>query len=435
MALIVDDALIFHGDPCEARPGTLATQGAAIVDTTTDGAEHLDGDLVVPGLVIAHHHLYSALARGMPGPAEGPTRFLEVLEKIWWRLDRALDHELSELSAKVGTVEALRCGATTIVDHHASPATIGGSLDAVAGGILAAGARGVVCYEATDRHGDDGFAAGLAENERMILRCAREAELGARIRAMVGGHAPFTLSDEHLSALAELAAAHGTWVHLHVAEAADDQRDARERGHADVTARLEAAGILDGRSVLAHGVHLGRGEVARLGDGSWLTHQPRSNMNNHVGYFEAGRTHGRIALGTDGINSDLFDEAHAAFFRLREHDREADAAEVWRWIAGGWRLANEAFGLSPARGFGRLDPGCPADFVVLDYDGSTPVHAGSLPWHLAFGISARHVRHVVVGGEVVVRDGRSTRLDRLELRAQSFAGAERLWARMAALES
>ena len=103
MALIVDDALIFHGDPCEARPGTLATQGAAIVDTTTDGAEHLDGDLVVPGLVIAHHHLYSALARGMPGPAEGPTRFLEVLEKIWWRLDRALDHELSKLSARVGT--------------------------------------------------------------------------------------------------------------------------------------------------------------------------------------------------------------------------------------------------------------------------------------------------------------------------------------------
>lgn len=435
MALIVDDALIFHGDPCEARPGTLATDGTAIVDTLPDAADHLAGNLVIPGLVIAHHHLYSALARGMPGPAEGPTTFAEVLEKIWWRLDRALDHELSELSAVVGSLEALRCGVTTIVDHHASPSAVGGSLDAVANGILTAGARGVVCYEATDRHGDEGFAEGVAENERMILRCAREADLGTRIRAMVGGHAPFTLRDEHLSAMARLAAAHGTWVHLHVAEAADDQRDARERGHADVTARLEAAGILEGKSVLAHGVHLSEGEVARLGEGAWLTHQPRSNMNNHVGYFEAARRHGRIALGTDGINSDLFDEAHAAFFRLRGHDRDAGAEEIWRWLAGGWRLASEVFGLSAERGFGRLDPGCPADFVVLDYDGPTPVHAGSLPWHLAFGMSARHVRHVVVGGEVVVRDGRSTRVDPVAQRERSFTEAERLWARMAALEA
>lgn len=436
MALVVDDALVFHGDPCEARAGTLATEGDAIVDAAGSQAERLDGrgGLVVPGLVIAHHHLYSALARGMPGPAEGPTTFAEVLEKIWWRLDRALDDDLNELSALVGSLEALRCGVTTIVDHHASPNAIGGSLDAVARGIVAAGARGVVCYEATDRHGEEGFVQGLAENERMILRCARDAELATRIRAMVGGHAPFTLSDEHLAAMAQLASAHDSWVHLHVAEAPDDQRDARERGHADVTARLEKTGVLAGKSVLAHGVHLSADEVARLGDGAWLTHQPRSNMNNHVGYFGAARTGGRIALGTDGINGDLFDEAHAAFFRLRDHDRDGAAEEVWRWIAGGWRLANEVFGLASDRGLGRLDPGCPADFIVLDYDGATPVHAGSLPWHLAFGISARHVRHVVVAGEVVVRDGRPTTLkDPVELRERSYAGSERLWARMAEL--
>jgi len=435
MSLVVDDALVFHGDPCRQREGSLATDRGAIVEAAPEEAERLDaaGGVVVPGLVIAHHHLYSSLARGMPGPAEGPRTFREVLEKIWWRLDRALDAELNELSALVGSAEALRCGVTTVVDHHASPVAIEGSLDAVANGILAAGARGVVCYEATDRHGDEGFAAGLAENERMILRAAREAELGSRVRAMVGGHAPFTLSDEHLSAMASLAASNDTWVHLHLAEAEDDQLDARRRGHADVTARLEKAGVLEGKSVLAHGVHLSPGEVGRLGERAWLTHQPRSNMNNHVGYFAAARQHPRIALGTDGINGDLFDEAHAAFFRLREEDRDGGAEEIWRWIAGGWRLANEAFGLADEVGFGRLDPGCPADFVVLDYDGATPLHAGSLPWHLAFGMSGRHVRHVVVGGEVVVRDGRPTKIDPVELRRRSFAGAERLWAKMAQL--
>jgi cytosine/adenosine deaminase-related metal-dependent hydrolase len=250
---------------------------------------------------------------------------------------------------------------------------------------------------------------------------------------MVGGHAPFTLSDDHLTGLAALAAKHDTWVHLHLAEAETDQKDAHERGHADVTTRLEEAGVLAGQSLLAHGVHLSAAEVARLGPGAWLTHQPRSNMNNHVGYFGAARAHGRVALGTDGINGDLFEEAHAAFFRLRDHDRDGAAEEVWRWIAGGWRLANQVFGLSPAQGFGRLSPGCPADFVVLDYDGPTPVHEGNLPWHLAFGMSARHVRHVVVAGEVVVRDGQPVKLDGDELRGRSREGAERLWSRMAAL--
>ncbi|HHH30898.1 MAG TPA: hypothetical protein ENK57_21490, partial [Polyangiaceae bacterium] len=166
MALIVDDALIFHGDPCEGRQGALMTDGAAIAERAVEGAERIDarGGLVLPGLVIAHHHLYSALARGMPGPSDTPTSFREVLEKIWWRLDQALDEELNELSALVGTVEALACGVTTIVDHHASPRAIRGSLDVVARGIVSAGARGVVCYEATDRHGDEGFDEGLAEN-------------------------------------------------------------------------------------------------------------------------------------------------------------------------------------------------------------------------------------------------------------------------------
>jgi cytosine/adenosine deaminase-related metal-dependent hydrolase len=435
MALRLTHGQIFHRDPAELRPGDLVTDGATVAEQA-DAAEVLDasGGLVIPGLVIAHHHLYSALARGMPGPSQAPTTFREVLERIWWRLDRALDGDLNELSARAGAAEALRCGVTTIVDHHASPCAIEGSLDRIAAGVAHVGARAVLCYEATNRHGDEGFAAGLDENRRLLERCASGGVDASRLRAMVGGHAPFTLSDGQLTAMADLASKHDSWVHLHVAEAADDQRDARARGATDVVARLEVSGIVAGKSVIAHGVHLSDDEVSRLGPGAWLTHQPRSNMNNHVGYFEAARRHARVALGTDGINGDLFDEAHAGFFRLRGHDGGAGAEEVWRWLAGGWALASEAFGLPAERGFGRLDPGCPADFVVLDYDAVTPVTAGSLPWHLAFGISARHVRHVVVAGEVVVRDGRLVREDVAELRRAGHAGAERLWARMAELD-
>jgi len=427
MTLEIRGGNVLHSDPVCARDGALFMADGVFVEGA-DAEDVIDasGCLVLPGLVIAHHHLYSALARGMPGPSVSPSNFVQVLEQIWWRLDRALDADLNELSAVVGTVEALRCGVTGLIDHHASPTAIEGSLDRVAAGVRRAGGRAVLCYEATDRHGDAGFEAGLAENARLL-----GADRDDMIGAMVGGHAPFTLSDGHLSALAALAREHDSAVHIHVAEDAHDQLDAKQRGAADVTARLEAAGVIAGRSLIAHGVHLSEAELSRLGQSrAWLSHQPRSNMNNHVGYFGRALGFERIALGTDGINGDLFDEAHAAFFKLRDHDATAAAEMVWSWLAGSWRLMSESFGLSADEGFGRLDVGCPADVIVLDYDAPTPVHAGNLPWHLAFGISARHVRDVVVGGDVVVRDRRPTKLDPSELAVESCAGAERLWARM-----
>ncbi len=430
---------VFHGDPPSQRDGDIAIDGAlgVIVEPGDASQEDVEaqvldatGCLVLPGLVIAHHHLYSSLARGMPpGPGTAPKSFVEVLEKIWWRLDRALDPDLNELSACVGTVEALLGGVTGIVDHHASPSAIEGSLARVGAGVLHAGGRAVLCYEATDRHGREGFDAGLDENRRAL-----EGSFGPHIRAMVGGHAPFTLADNHLRKLAELAAAHERHVHLHVAEAAHDQVDARARGAANVTERLADTGVLAGRSVLAHGVNLDERELAQLAQaGAWLTHQPRSNMNNHVGYMQGARSLEKVALGTDGINGDIIGEAQAAFFRLREHDAQAAAETVWTWLGGGWRLLSEVFGLPPGKGFGCLDPGCPADLIVVDYDSPTPVHAGNLPWHLAFGINARHVRHVVVGGEIVVRDRQPTRVDAGALRSRARLGAERLWARMAEL--
>jgi putative selenium metabolism protein SsnA len=434
MALRIAHGTVFHGDPPRSRAGDVVIdKGTVATDPGASGDEVIDaaGCLVLPGFVIAHHHLYSTLARGMPGPSAAPRTFVEVLERIWWRLDRALDGDLIELSGVAGSVEALRCGVTGFVDHHASPSAIAGSLDRLAAGVTRAGARAVLCYEATGRHGDAGFDKGLEENRRFALAAH------GRLAAMVGGHAPFTLSDAQLTALAALARAHDIALHLHVAEDAHDQIDARRRGASDVTARLARAGVLDHKAVIAHGVHLAPSEIERLAASrAFLTHQPRSNMNNCVGYLERARAFGdRLALGTDGINGDLLAEAQTAFFRLREHDRHAAAETVWAWLAGGWRLLSAAFGLEPERGFGWLDAGAPADVVVFDYDAATPVTAENLPWHLAFGLSARHVRDVVVAGDVVVRDRRPTRLVASDLARDARAGAERLWARMAELPS
>ena len=434
MTLLIRGGRGFHGDPPEAFEGDLLIDSGSVCGATpVDTYEKVrildaEGCLVLPGFVIGHHHLYASLARGMPGPAERPHSLIEQLERVSWRLDRALDGDLIELSALCGTVEALRCGVTGIIDHHSSPRVIDGSLDRVAAGVRAAGGRGVLCYEATDRHGEIGFEAGLNENERFISLYP-----GVTLRAMVGGHAPFTLSDDHLWKLAALGARHDVAVHLHVAEDAHDQLDARQRGANHVTERLERAGVLDGRAVIAHGVHLSEAEVDRLvEDRAWLTHQPRSNMNHHVGYLAtAQRVARRLALGTDGISGDILAEAQAAFLRLRDHDVDGVAETVWSWLAGGWRLLSDAFALPPERGFGWLHEGCPGDVVVLDYDGPSPVHAENLPHHLVFGFSARHVRHVIVAGEIVVRDGQPAKVDPNELRRQARSGAERLWARVA----
>jgi len=434
MTLLIRSGRGFHGDPPQAFEGSLLIDAGLVGGLTpVDTYEKVrvldaEGCIVLPGLVTGHHHLYTGLARGMPGPTGMPQSLVEKLELVTWRLDRALDGDLVELSARCGAVEALRCGVTAIVDHHSSPRAADGSLDRVAAGLRAAGARGVLCYEASDRHGEIGFEAGLQENERFLSQYA-----GSTIRPMVGGHAPFTLSDDHLLKLAALAARHDVALHLHVAEDRQDQVDARQRGAANVTERLERAGVLDGRALLAHGVHLSPDEVDRLvEDRAWLTHQPRSNMNNHVGYLAtAQRVGGRLALGTDGLNGDLLAEAQAAYLRLREHDIDGVADTVWSWLAGGWRLLSDAFGLPFECGFGWLNEGCPGDVVVLDYDSPTPVTAENLARHLVQGINARHVRHVVVAGEIVVRDGQPVRLDGAELQTQAQAGAERLWARMA----
>ena len=329
-----------------------------------------------PGLVCAHHHLYSALARGMPAPPATPTEFVQILEQVWWRLDVALDLEMIRWSAMLGALEALESGTTAIVDHHESPSAIDGSLDVIADACSEVGVRVVCAYGVTDRHGPDGAKRGLAENERFLR---------AGGRGMVGVHAAFTCRDDTLEAAAGLARDLGVGVHIHVAEGAVDS-DAGKRlaTHADAS------------WLLVHAVHLDDGLPGTI------AHNPRSNMHNAVGYARPAARPNPIVLGTDGIGADMLDEFRVAFVRHREDDVTASPDVAWSWLENGWQLVPEARG----------------DLVRWSYEAMEP-------WQLAYTTDVRAV-DVEVGGEVVLRDGVATRVDAVEVRAKAAEQARRL---------
>ncbi len=336
------------------------------------------------GLVCAHHHLYSAIARGLPGPAVAPTTFRGILEAIWWRLDVALDLDAVAASARLGALEALESGCTALIDHHESPNAIEGSLDVIADACAEVGVRVSCAYGVTDRHGADGAKAGLAENERYLRSV--DPDDGHR-RGLVGVHAAFTCSDDTLAAAAGLAGDLGVGVHIHVAEGPDD---------ADAAARL--SGLADERWLLVHGVGLGDDH----GLAGTIVHNPRSNMNNSVGYARPARFANPVALGSDGIGAAMLDEFRLAFARHREDDVTASAEAAWSWLGQGWQLFPEARDDRVRWSDPHLDP-----------------------WSLAYTTDVRAL-DVVVDGQAVLAEGRPTRVDADEIRAKAAETTRRL---------
>ncbi len=356
------------------------------------------------GLVCAHHHLYSALARGMPAPPKSPTNFLEILENVWWRLDTALDLDMIEWSAKLGALEALEAGCTAIIDHHESPHAIEGSLSVIAQAVNDVGLRINTCYGVTDRHGADGAQRGLAENAR-YLREVRELhgqhgqhgqqghegqDAGMR-QGMVGVHAGFTCSDDTLAAAAELAVDYGVGVHIHVAEGPDD---------IGVEERLRDLTRDDW--LLIHGVYLPTDHGLR----GTIVHNPRSNMNNSVGYADPARFGNPVALGTDGIGADMLAEFQLAYVKHRDHDVRASPDTAWSWLERGWALFPEA----------RTDR-VSWSYVTIE------------PWHVAFTPTIRAI-DVDIAGVPTLRDGVATLVDAPEIRAKAAEQATRLHRRL-----
>ncbi|MCM2251339.1 MAG: amidohydrolase family protein [Ramlibacter sp.] len=380
---------------------SVAVAGGLVVGEAPPDAARLpcpEGEISA-GAVCAHTHLYSGLARhGMPPATPAPESFVEILERVWWKLDRALDAQSLRASALDYVARALLAGTTALVDHHESPNLIEGSIEILAGACEQLGVRALLCYGATERN------FGADEARRGLDEC-RRVPASPLLRGLVGLHASFTVSDQTIQAAGQLARELGTVLHVHVAEDQADVADALARGYPGPLERLERLGALPRGTILAHGVHLSAEQVRRAGElGCWLVHNPRSNEGNRVGYARKLGESGRVALGCDGWDADMTVEQQA-LDRLAAAHGDTRTGER---LARGNALIAERFGTRPEP----LQPGALGDLVVRQHGA---------------------IQHVVVGGRVVVAKGALVTGDFDAITAQARAQAERLWLRMASL--
>jgi len=386
------------------------------------------GQLVMPGNICAHTHFYGAFARGMGIPGTAPKDFPEILEKLWWQLDKSLLEEDVRYSALPCLVDAIKHGTTTLIDHHASPNAIDGSLDIIAEAVEKAGVRASLCYEVTDRDGPEKMQAGIDENVRFIKK-----EKGPLLAATFGLHASLTLSDATL-ALCRQSAPEGVGFHIHTAEGASDEWDSLNKSGLRVIDRLDKFDMLGPNSIAVHGVHFDAREIELVAESNtWVTHQPRSNMNNAVGVAPVEsmlRMGIKVCLGNDGFSNGMWDEWKTAYLvhKLWHHDpRRMNGADVVQMaIYNNAALANIFFQGAP---IGVIKPGAYADIIFVDYHAPTPLTEGNLPWHILFGFQHSMVTTTIVAGKVLMKDRELLTLDEAEIAAKAREQATKVWKR------
>ncbi len=398
--------------------------------------ERLDGggQLLMPGNICAHTHFYGAFARGMAIPGRAPRDFPEILRKLWWPLDKALTPNDVRASAEVCLVDAIRHGTTTLIDHHSSPNAIDGSLDVIAEAVDHAGLRAVLCYEVTDRDGPVRARAGIQENVRFLKRCARGVA-GGRVAGLFGLHASLTLSDQTLDD-ARAAAPEGTGFHIHVAEHEADQYDSLAKSRTRVVDRLAKHGILGPNTIAAHGIHTDAREAELLAQSrTWVSHQPRSNMNNGVGAAPIEslvRAGVRVALGNDGFSNAMWEEWKTAYLlhKVWHRDPRRMPGDLVAEI-GAYNNAALASQFFPGAPLGVLAQGAHADLILVDYHPTTLLTAGNLPWHILFGFHESMVTTTIVAGQILMQDRRLLTLDEAEITARARALVPGVWQRYA----
>jgi cytosine/adenosine deaminase-related metal-dependent hydrolase len=370
------------------------------------------GKYVSKSFAIGHHHVYSALARGMPAPAKNPENFREILKYIWWNLDKSLDKELIEASALATAMACAKAGATFAIDHHASPNCIEGSLEIIAKAFEKVGVHHLLCYEITDRDGLQKAKHGLAENERHL-----QSNQG-----LVGVHASFTISDKNLERAVSLAEKYNTGVHMHLAEDLYDQEHCLEQYGKSVAERLSDFGLLNfSKTILVHGLHLIDNEREIINKSkAWIAQNMESNLKNKVGYFNGnGLDPNRIMLGTDGMHSDMLQSARFAFFAGQKLDNINFASAYQRF-----RNVHRYLNANGFKGDGENN------LVVIDYDSPTPFKQENFLGHFIFGLRSNHVQTVIANGQLIVKDRILQNIDEQEVLKFTKGQAERLWGKL-----
>jgi len=380
-------------------------------------AQQLDaeGKYVMPGNICAHTHFYGAFARGMAIPGPAPKDFPEILQKLWWPLDKALGLEDVKASAEVMLVDAIKHGTTTLIDHHASPNAIDGSLDAIAEAV------------------GEKTHAGIEENLRFLKRSSTKSLGGGRVAGTFGLHASLTLSTETLEACRQ-AIPPGVGFHIHVAEHEADVYDSLAKSGMRVVDRLHRHGILGPSTIVAHAVHVDAREIALLTETrTWVTHQPRSNMNNGVGVAQVEsllRAGVKVGLGTDGFSHTMWEEWKTAYLLHKVWNRDPRRMSgidvVQLGVYNNAKLASLFF---PEAVVGVLTPGAYADLIFVDYHPHTPLSPGNLPWHILFGFHESMVTSTIVAGEVLMHNRQLLTLDEEAITAHARELAPQVWER------
>jgi putative selenium metabolism protein SsnA len=383
-------------------------------DESSDEVLDAKGQYIMPGLICAHTHFYGAYSRGLAIPGDPAAGFPEILSNLWWRLDKALDEESVAASAWVCIIEAIKHGTTTLFDHHASPNAISDSLDVIANVVDQSGIRASLCYEVTDRDGLEKASAGIKENVRFINRVNRGDNLNGRLAATFGMHASLTLSADTLDKCRDHAPK-GSGFHIHVAEHNVDEYDSLKKSGLRVIDRLKKHDLLNDRSIVAHAVHIDTKEINLLAESeTWVSHQPRSNMNNAVGIGDVEsmmRAGVKVCLGNDGFSNSMWDEWKTAYLvhKLVNLDprRMGGYQVVDMAIYQNSALASQQFNLP----IGQIKPGAQADIIFVDYLPFTEVTAGNLPWHILFGMHHSMVTMTMVAGKVLMMNRELIHID------------------------
>ncbi len=376
------------------------------------------GKYIIPGNVCSHNHFYSALARGIVANIGASYDFVGILQNLWWRLDRALDESSLYYSGLIAALEAIKSGTTSVIDHNASPSFIRGSSKILKNAFNKCGLRGILCYEVTDRNGLKDRDKGIEENVEFIK--IEETDL---IKGSVGAHAPFTLSDESLKHLSEAVEETERGIHIHVVEDKYDLSYSHHHYGMSAVKRLEKHNLLNEKSLIIHGVHILDKDVEILNDSnSFLVHNPKSNMNNNVGYNSKLMKLNNVAIGTDGIGSDMFEETKFGYFKSNDAGLKLAPSDFMSFLYNGNRIMELYFD----RKFGRIEQGFAADLVILDYMNPTPLMNDNTGGHFLFGLSSQAVETVIINGNCVY-ENRGFPFEVKSMYKDACGEASRMW--------
>lgn len=422
-------------DGCVALDGDIIAEvgnTAEMRKKYSDG-EFIDamGKIIMPGLINTHHHIYSSFARGMILDGEAGANFIGILEKLWWRLDKKLTLEDVKFSAYATLLECIKNGVTTVFDHHASPYSVKDSLFTIGEVGKELGVRCCLCYEVSDRDGEDILREGIEENISFIKYANKNEQ--DMLKGMFGLHASFTLSDESLNKCTEAMAGIDAGYHVHTAEGLDDVFDSLKKYGKRVVQRLLDFNILGEKSIAVHCVHVSGLEMDILKDTKTnVVHNPESNMGNAVGsppVIEMMRRGIRVGLGTDGYTSDMFESMKVANI-LHKHnlsDPRVAWKEVPKMLFENNREIAAAYFRKPV---GILKEGAYGDVIVVDYKPHTPLNKDNINSHILFGMMGASVNTTIINGKVLMRDRKVLTADEGEIITKSREVAEKLWKRI-----